>query len=37
MLHLVSVHVASYFESGTIFLNCLVIFRSHVWFEVSFG
>eukprot|EP01018_Ginkgo_biloba_P016572 Gb_40178 [translate_table: standard] len=37
MLHSVSVHVASCFESGTFVLNCLVIFSSHVWFEVLSG
>eukprot|EP01018_Ginkgo_biloba_P032402 Gb_15863 [translate_table: standard] len=37
MLQLVYVHVASCFESGTVVLNCLVIFSSHVWFEVLSG
>eukprot|EP01018_Ginkgo_biloba_P030520 Gb_05590 [translate_table: standard] len=37
MLHLVFVHVASYFESGTFVLDRLIIFSSHVWFEVPLG
>eukprot|EP01018_Ginkgo_biloba_P009707 Gb_34889 [translate_table: standard] len=37
MLHLVSVHVASCFESGTFVLNHLIVFSSHVWFEVPSG